>query len=231
MSQTWQRTTASILAAGLAATALSGCEFRGAASLPLPGGQGHGSGAYKVNLEFSDVLDLVPQSAVKVNEVTVGSVDSVEATKGFTAHVVVSLNQNVVLPENSAAAIRQTSLLGEKFVSFEQPPNGQAVGRLRAGDTIGLDRTSRSAEIEEVLSALSLVLNGGSLEQLQTINKELTAALKGREGTVKDVLSQLNDFVRAARRPEGTDRAGAQQPRHVDGKPQQAAPDDRHGAR
>ncbi len=193
-SRTPRRTAAGLLAGAVLATTLTGCQFPGAASLPLPGGEGHGAGAYQVIVEFADVIDLVPQSAVKVNDVTVGSVDTIEAT-GFTARVVVNLNKDVVLPENSTASVRQTSLLGEKFVSFEPPPASEATGRLRGGETIGLDRTTRSAEIEEVLGALSLVLNGGSLEQLQTINAELVKALKGREDNVKNLLSELDTFV------------------------------------
>lgn len=188
------RTATTLLAAAVATGALSGCGFEGASSIPLPGGQGNGPGAYQVTLEFSDVLDLVPQSAVKVDDVTVGSVKSL-AVDDFTARVVVSINSDVVLPANSRASLRQTSLLGEKFVSFDAPPDSQAVGRLRGGETISLDRTTRSAEIEEVLSALSLVLNGGSLEQLQVINTELIAALEGREDRVKDLLTQLDTFL------------------------------------
>jgi phospholipid/cholesterol/gamma-HCH transport system substrate-binding protein len=189
-----RRRTAALIAAGLVVSALSGCGFRGAASIPLPGGEGQGSDAYQVTIEFQDVIDLVPQSAVKVADVTVGSVDSLEVD-GFTARVVVSVNPDVELPANATAAVRQTSLLGEKFVSLDPPPAAQARGRLRDGATIGLERTTRSAEIEEVLGALSLVLNGGSLEQLQVINKEVVAALEGREADVKSALRQLEGFV------------------------------------
>ena len=183
-----------LLAAGLAVAALSGCGFRGAASIPLPGGEGQGDDAYSLTIEFADVLDLVPQSAVKVADVTVGSVESLDVD-GYTARVVVRVNGDVELPANSTASLRQTSLLGEKFVSLDPPAEGEARGRLRGGETIGLDRTERSAEIEEVLGALSLVLNGGSLEQIQTINRELVAALEGREERVKSVLNQLEAFV------------------------------------
>ncbi len=179
-----------LVAAG--ALALSGCEFQGAASLPLPGGVG-GDG-YQVKIEFTDVLDLVPQSAVKVNDVTVGSVKDIEVGEGgYTAIVTVGLRDDVKLPENATASLRQTSLLGEKFVSLDRPNN--PTGSLRGGMTIGLDRTQRNADIEEVLGALSLVLNGGSLEQLQVINSELTKALKGRESEVKAFLRQLTGFV------------------------------------
>ena len=186
--------TTSVVAGLLSGALLTGCGFEGAASIPLPGGQGTGDDAYKVTLEFADVLDLVPQSAVKVDDVTVGSVESIDLD-GYTARVVATINPDVELPSNVSASLRQTSLLGEKFVSFDRPPEDEATGRLRGGETIGLDRTTRSAEIEEVLSALSLLLNGGSLEQLQVINTELVNVLEGRETDVKDFLQQLNVFV------------------------------------
>jgi phospholipid/cholesterol/gamma-HCH transport system substrate-binding protein len=188
------RTSTRVAAAGLAVAALTGCGFRGAASIPLPGGEGQGDDAYQVTIEFQDVIDLVPQSAVKVDDVTVGNVESLEVD-GFNARVVVSINPGVELPAKSSAAVRQTSLLGEKFVALEAPPPSEAKGLLRDGATIGLERTTRSAEIEEVLGALSLVLNGGSLEQLQVINKEVVAALEGREANVKSALNQLESFV------------------------------------
>jgi phospholipid/cholesterol/gamma-HCH transport system substrate-binding protein len=182
------RTPALLLAGALA---LSGCSFRGAASFPLPGGVG---GGYEVKIEFTDVLDLVPQSAVKVNDVTVGSVKKIELSEGgYTAVVTVSVKKDVKLPENALASLRQTSLLGEKFVSLDAPPD--PTGTLRDGMYIPLSRTQRNADIEEVLGALSLVLNGGSLEQLQVINSELTKALAGREPEVKAFLRQLSGFI------------------------------------
>ncbi|HWH29440.1 MAG TPA: MCE family protein, partial [Mycobacteriales bacterium] len=188
------RAARSAVAAGVAAALLAGCGFEGARDIPLPGGEGQGDDAYKVTVEFEDVLDLVPQSAVKVDDVTVGSVESIELD-GYTARVVARINPEVELPANTTASLRQTSLLGEKFVSFDRPPEDQARGRLRGGETIGLDRTERSAEIEEVLSALSLVLNGGSIEQLQVINTELINLLEGREGDIKEFLDQLDGFL------------------------------------
>ena len=194
LRRTGAGTVVSALAVVGATLLVSGCTFNGAASIPLPGGVGTGSDAYQVTVEFTDVLDLVPQSAVKVADVTVGSVQSIEV-KGFTARVVVRVKDDVRLPGNATASLRQTSLLGEKFVSLDPAPGVPPVGRLRDGDTIGLDRTTRGAEVEEVLGALSLVLNGGSLEQLQTINRELVLALRGREDKVKDLLTQLDTFV------------------------------------
>jgi phospholipid/cholesterol/gamma-HCH transport system substrate-binding protein len=189
-TSTSRRTAVALALAAL--TAVSGCKFQGAASLPLPGGKG-GNG-YQVKIEFTDVLDLVPQSAVKVDDVTVGTVKKIELSKaGYTAVVTVAIDRSVKLPENATAAIRQTSLLGEKFVSVDRPAD--ATGTLREGMYIPLKSTTRNADVEEVLGALSLVLNGGSIEQLQVIDAELTKALKGRESEVRDFLTQLTGFV------------------------------------
>jgi phospholipid/cholesterol/gamma-HCH transport system substrate-binding protein len=184
---------------------LTGCSFDGAQSLPLPGGKG--GGGYELKVEFDDVLDLVPQSAVKVDDVTVGRVEEIELD-GYDALVTIKVDRSVQLPANTRASLRQTSLLGEKFVSLDRPDD--ASGRLEAGETIPIERTSRNTEIEELLSALSLVLNGGSLEQIQVINRELIAALEGREDKVKDVLDQLDAFV------GGLDRQKAQIIRTLD---------------
>jgi phospholipid/cholesterol/gamma-HCH transport system substrate-binding protein len=187
-------------AAALAAlVALTGCQFKGASSIRLPGGA---SGPFVVKVEFRDVLDLVPQSAVKVNDVTVGSVSKIalkhDAKHGFYALVTCNVKKDVSLPANTDARLRQTSLLGEKFVSLE-PPTSKTdwQGTFHSGDLISIDsgRTAENADVEQVLGALSLVLNGGSLEQLQTIDSELTKALHGREPQVRDFLRQLTGFV------------------------------------
>ena len=180
------------LLVGLVTLALvaSGCSIY---DVPLPGGADTGSNPIKVKILFRDVLDLVPQSTVKVNDVTVGKVTSIDL-KGYVAEVTVALPHTIDLPDNATAQIRQTSLLGEKFVSLS-PPSQPGPGKLGNGDTIGLDRTGRNPEIEEVFGALSLLLNGGGVGQLKTIFSELNNALGGREGSVRSVLGQIRSFV------------------------------------
>jgi phospholipid/cholesterol/gamma-HCH transport system substrate-binding protein len=177
----------------VAALALTGCDFS-VYSLPLPGGADLGDQPYTVTIEFRDVMDLVPQTSVKVDDVTVGKVDKI-AVDGYHALVTVKLRRSVKLPDNAEAKIRQTSLLGEKFVSLAAPPSGASAGRLGSGDTIPLERTGRNPEVEEVLGALSLLLNGGGVAQLKTISTELNKALDGREDSARSVLRQLDVFM------------------------------------
>jgi phospholipid/cholesterol/gamma-HCH transport system substrate-binding protein len=186
---------AKVLAATLvtATVGLSGCGFHGLYSANLPGGPDLGSHPYTVSIEFADVLDLVPQSNVKVNDVAVGKVQSI-SLKGWIAVVKVKVNGDINLPANARAAVSQTSLLGEKVVDLEQPLD-QPEGNLKDAGTIPLSRTGTAPEVEEVLGALSLLLNGGGLEQIRTITTELNKALKGNGDAVRDLLKQLNLFV------------------------------------
>jgi phospholipid/cholesterol/gamma-HCH transport system substrate-binding protein len=185
------RARGALAAVVLGTLGLGGCS---AYDLPLPGGAGTGDDSYTVTAEFADVLDLVPQSSVKVNQVTVGSVEDIQVT-GWTATVRLRLPRDVVLPDNATAELKQTSLLGEKYVALAAPTGVAPQGRLGEGDRIPLSRTSRNPEVEEVLGAMSLLLNGGGVAQLKTIETELDNALRGRSGDVRDLVTQLNTFV------------------------------------
>ncbi|WP_019632634.1 MCE family protein [Actinomadura atramentaria] len=194
-----RRATRLGVAATAAAAALSGCGFNGVSSIPLPGGPGLGSRPITVKIEFQNVLDLVPQSVVKVNDVSVGKVEKVDlagGAGGWHALVTVKIRRDAKLPDNAVASVDQTSLLGEKYIALSPPPNEQpSANRLSSGDLIPLARTSRGTEIEEVLSAMSLLLNGGGIEQVSTITHELTAAMNGRESTIRSVLGRVDTFV------------------------------------
>jgi phospholipid/cholesterol/gamma-HCH transport system substrate-binding protein len=184
-----KRRLAAIAASVVGTLALSSCSIY---DVPLPGGPDVGSNPITVHIMFRDVLDLVPQSTVKVDDVTVGKVTAINL-KGYTADVTVKLPKTVDLPDNARAEIRQTSLLGEKFVSLSKPED--PTGKLGNGDVIGLENSGRNPEIEEVFSALALLLNGGGVAQLKTISEELNTAFGGREDSVRSIITQLGSFM------------------------------------
>ncbi len=170
--------TAAAVAAALGLMLLGGGadlpRFTGIEDLPLPGGADLGDHPYEVTAEFGDVLSLVPQSAVKVNDVTVGKVTDISLSgKGWTAEVTMRVNGDVQLPRKPYARIEQSSLLGEKYVQLLAPPEEKekdtaspsaarpAAAHGPGRDTrIPLSRTNRNPEVEEVLGALSMLLNG-----------------------------------------------------------------------
>jgi phospholipid/cholesterol/gamma-HCH transport system substrate-binding protein len=174
--------------------AVSGCGLPGLYGITLPGGADVGAHPYRVRAQFANVLDLVPQSAVRVNDVPVGRVEKIELD-GWMASVTLLVNGDVRLPANAHAELRQTSLLGEKYVSLGPPTAEPPEGRLGDGALIPLAHTNRNPEVEEVLAALSLLLNGGGVEQLQVITHELNQALSGRETELRGLLGNLNTFI------------------------------------
>ncbi len=173
-------------AAGLAAAALAGCGsggFNGIYSVPLPGGAQLGSHPFQVTAEFSDVGDLVPQSAVMVNNVAV------------VAHVTMIVNGSVRLPANAIAQVAQTSLLGEQYVALSAPPGIPPAGKLSNRALIPLSRTTSNATVEEVLGALSLLLNGGGISQLHVIVTQLDAAMAGNEPQIRSLLVRMRTVL------------------------------------
>ncbi len=193
-SKAWAR----ILITGVALIGLSGCGVLGDGfyDTPLPGGADLGKNPYSLSAEFDDVLDLVPQSSVKVDNVAVGKVTNIKLSKDRrSAIVTTSINGDVELPAGTTARIQQTTLLGEKYVAFVKPSEPEAGPDLKDGDHIAAGDTSQAAEVEEVLGALSMVLNGGGIGQFQEISRELQAVSEGRPEEIKGFLRTMDDFV------------------------------------
>jgi phospholipid/cholesterol/gamma-HCH transport system substrate-binding protein len=178
---------------------LAGCGtggFSGLYNTPLPGGAALGDHPYRITAQFADVLDLVPQASVKVNDVAIGRVDRIDlAPDTRSAIVAMTVNGDVKLPANAYADLRQSSLLGEKFIELRDPTGQQATGTLTDGAVIPLIRTNRNAEVEEVLGALSLLLNGGGVNQLQDITRELNKTLTGNEAEIRSLLSRVDQLA------------------------------------
>ena len=118
-----------------ASVLLSGCEFEGAYDLPLPGSPVDEDDSYVVTAEFADVLNVVPRSVVMVDDVTVGEVTEVDRV-GWHARITMRVRNGTVLPDNAIADIRQSSLLGEKYVALEDPTDEAPRGQLGDGDNI-----------------------------------------------------------------------------------------------
>jgi phospholipid/cholesterol/gamma-HCH transport system substrate-binding protein len=192
-----RRATVGALSA-LLVVALSGCgfirDFHGANSLWLPGTKGGGPGSFTVHAQLPDVQNLKDNSRVQVNDVTVGSVTKVEL-QGWHALVTMTLDGKVDLPANVTATIGQTSLLGSVHVELAPPKDTPPVGKLKNGSLIPLSSGGAFPSTEQTLAAVSLVLNGGGLGNVQDITKALSTAFSGREQDLRSLIGQLDKFV------------------------------------
>jgi phospholipid/cholesterol/gamma-HCH transport system substrate-binding protein len=173
---------------------VTGCAFHGLNSLPLPGAVGRGPGADIYHVEIPNVGTMESNSPVMIDDVIVGSVGPM-TVKGWHADVEISVKSDVVVPANAVASVGQTSLLGSMHLELNTPLGQPASGRLQPGATIPLSRSSAYPSTEQTLSSLGAVVNGGGLGQIGEIIHNFSAALSGREGAVRDLLTRLDTFV------------------------------------
>jgi phospholipid/cholesterol/gamma-HCH transport system substrate-binding protein len=193
MRQPWRIAAAAV---GLVLTlGVTGCQWDGLNTLPMPGAVGTGNGSWQVRIQMPNVTTLTRNSPVMVDDVTVGTVKDIQV-EGWHALVTVGLDKGVRLPANAIARIGQTSLLGSNHVELAAPaPPVIPQGELKNGDEIPLDRAGDYPTTEETLSSLSVVLNGGGISQLETITHELDATFHGRTDSIRDLLPQLNQLT------------------------------------
>nr|WP_170306840.1 virulence factor Mce family protein [Mycolicibacter kumamotonensis] len=173
---------------------MSGCEWRGVNSLPLPGTAGHGAGAFTIQAQLPDVDNIERNSRVRVGDVTVGSVTKIER-QDWHALVTMTLDGDVDLPANATATIGQTSLLGSLHIELAPPKDIPPQGRLHGGSLIPLRSGSAYPNTERTLAAVSLVLNGGGIGHLQEITQVLSSAFAGRENDLRSLIGQLDTFI------------------------------------
>lgn len=181
-----------VLAAGLPAAlfSLSACG-PGYQDLPLPGTGAEGD-SYRLEVAFDDAVNLAQGAQVKVGGLPVGRVQQVRVS-GFKAVAELDIESDVSIPTGSTARLRYDTPLGELFVELDPAATGEPLGD---GDEITARDTSTAPSVEDTLAQASLLINGGGLTELQTINEELNTAIGGREDVVRDVLGRSLDLLR-----------------------------------
>jgi len=196
-SSGWRRMRASLLVV-LAVVALSGCgalrDFRGANTFPLPGTKGGGPGHYTIQVQMPDIQNLQQNSRVRVNDVTVGNVTKIER-QGWHALLTMTIDRDVDLPANATATLGQTSVLGSLHIELAAPRGVPPQGKLHNGSLIPMSSAGAYPSTEQTLGALSLMLNGGGLGQIQDLTKALSTAFTGREQDLRSLIGQLDKFV------------------------------------
>jgi len=168
-----------------------------AAGCSLPGRVG---GPVELTAVFDDSSDLVVHHAVQVADVRVGSISSIELTDDFRALVTMEIKDGLELPADSVAVLRQTSLLGEKFVELrprtpddgcdDAPAAGAAV--LVDGDRVActLEAPELESVTEQAVEILSVVA-ANRVEDLQTLVETGAVGFGGRSEELRGLIDDL----------------------------------------
>lgn len=197
----------------------SGCGFDGLNSLPVPGAEGTGSGSYELMATIPNAANLVQNAPVLINDATVGSVGKIEV-KNWQAEITLRLNKGTQVPVGSYVMVGLTSVLGSLNLQIVQPENADQ-GTMTPGQQIPATSCPEQENItpppneepipdinsaqqvaactypttEQVLSSLSVVLNGGGLAQVGDIVHELNDAMAGRQDVLRELVPRLNTLV------------------------------------
>ncbi|MGB6209070.1 virulence factor Mce family protein [Mycobacterium sp.] len=177
-----------------AAITLTSCaSWHGIANVPMPGGPGTGAGSYTIYVQMPDTLALNDNSRVRVADVFVGTVRAV-SLKNWVPTLTLSLNKSVKLPKNATAKIGQTSLLGSQHIELAAPldPSPEP---LKNGDTIPLKNASGYPTTEQTLASLALILRGGGIPNVETLQNEVYNIVNGRADQIRAFLGKLDTFT------------------------------------
>lgn len=183
------RTVAAIV---VSAGMLSGCAgWRGLNSIPLPGVEGAGPGAFTIQAQMPDVDNIEPNSRVRVGDVNVGHVTKIQR-QDWHALVTMKLNGDVELPANATARLGLTSLLGSLHIELAPPTDEPPQGKLKEGSLIPLASSSAYPSTEQALASVALLLNGGGIGNIYDITQALSVAFTGREDDLRSLIEQLD---------------------------------------
>lgn len=161
--------------------------------LDLPG-SGQSGSTYRLSAQFADVLNLASGAPVEMGGLAIGRVHDVR-TDGMAAIADMDIRQGVEVPLGTTARLRYDTPLGQMFIQLNASTRS---GVYTAGATIPKDSTDTAPTVEDTLAEASLLINGGGLGQLQTINHELNNALDGRQTVVRGLLARAETFLRGA---------------------------------
>ena len=166
-------------------------------SLPKVSGL-HGP-AYPVYAAFSNVLNLPDDAQVRIGAQVIGEVSAI-STQNFRADLTLDIEKSVRLPVGTTAQVRFDDPLGDEYILLQAPTrlsaaDGENVTFLGSGAHIPESATSNAPSVEDTFGALSLVLNGGGINQLQTIIDQLNATFDGNRAPIRSFLTTIDNGV------------------------------------
>jgi phospholipid/cholesterol/gamma-HCH transport system substrate-binding protein len=157
-----------------------------------------GSDTYALHAVFANVLNLPDDAQVRNGAEVIGQVSDI-STKNFEADLTLDIKKAVQIPVGTTAQVRFDNPLGDEYVALESPSSisvgsstGSAGPYLKPGALIPETLTSTAPSVEDTFGALSLVLNGGGINQLQVIIHELNNTFDGNQPQIRSFLGTID---------------------------------------
>lgn len=129
-----------------------------------------------LSVEFTSALNLPEGAHVMFNGVRAGSVSDVRL-EGQLVRVQIVVHDNLRIPADVRASIRQDTVLGDPYVSLSATNSDDTTAPLPRGGTIPTSQTSAPPPLEDTLAVLANFTNGGSIHDIQETIRKVNGAL------------------------------------------------------
>jgi phospholipid/cholesterol/gamma-HCH transport system substrate-binding protein len=151
-------------------------------------------GGVDVTATFGDVGDLAVGAPVMMSDITVGSVRSIDLNTRDRAVVHLSVEPSAEVPKDVVARVRRTSLLGERIIDLDVPPNTAADAPvLQDGDRI--THTEVRPDLEDLVRQGTDVLAPIAASEVATLVNEGAKGFGGQGQNLKELLSNFQTIV------------------------------------
>ncbi len=192
-AMTDRRLRVRVIAMSMAAASvvtLGGCSVLSPDNLPTSQAMDDGP---IVKVDFGSVVNLPLQAPVLVSGMKVGAVQAIDVEKG-SAVATLRVDEGVTVGKNATVELRQDTLLGDTYVSIQNPSDAWSQ-KLPDGGTIAKDRVKPPVQIEDLMKSLSNFLGGGSLPQLGNSFSQLNAQFPDDPKTVTRLTGVVDETV------------------------------------
>jgi len=115
------------------------------------------SGGLEISAVFDEIGGLKPRAQVVVGGVKVGQVRRIELADDFRARVVLELDRELPLPDDSSASILTAGLLGDQYIAIEPGGSEQPLA-----DGGSITYTQSAVVLERILGKLVQSFGSGS---------------------------------------------------------------------
>ncbi|QLY32398.1 MCE family protein [Nocardia huaxiensis] len=194
------RIGAAALVTAAALTGATGCAVT-VDSVPMPK-PGIGRPGYTIHAAFTDALNLPDRAHVKIGGTDIGVVTDIKTTN-FIADVQMLIREDIKLPRGTTVELRQGTPLGDMFVAMTLPTAAEAGAELRDGDTIGTDMTAAGASVEQLMMSISMLINGGGINQAAKITSQMDSMFSGRAPQLQHLITEMTGVIAALNQRTG----------------------------
>jgi phospholipid/cholesterol/gamma-HCH transport system substrate-binding protein len=114
------------------------------------------TGGLRLFATFDEIGGLKPRAQVVIGGVKVGQVERIELAEDFRARVVLDVERNLALPDDSSASILTAGLLGDQYIAIEPGGSEQLLA-----DGGAIPYTQSAVVLERILGKLVQSFSGG----------------------------------------------------------------------